>query len=54
MDKKYLGKNIALPTETHSALVKVQEQLTEQFGFEPSLPETIAYLIKNYNTDMRR
>jgi hypothetical protein len=54
LDKKYLGKAVNLPVETHNALVKVQGELTQQLGFEPSLTETIAYLIKNYNTDTRR
>jgi hypothetical protein len=54
LDKKYLGKNIALPQATHDALVKIQEELTEKLGFEPSLTETVAYLIKNYNSDTRR
>lgn len=37
MDKKYIGKQIALNKETAHELAEVRTQLTVKFGFEPSL-----------------
>jgi hypothetical protein len=47
VDKKYVGKVIALPKDAHEALTKVQDELTAKLGFKPSLSETLVYLIKN-------
>lgn len=49
MDKKYIGKQLPLPKETHESLSKIREELTATLGFEPSLSETVAFLCKKYN-----
>ena len=46
MNKKYLGKSVALPTATHGAVVLLQKQLTKRLGFDPSLSDTIAYAVR--------
>jgi hypothetical protein len=50
VDKKYVAKALALPIDTHEALIKVQEELEQKLGFKPSLSETILYLVKNRKT----
>lgn len=47
MDKKYIGKAVALPKDTYEALLKVQDELNAKLGFKPSISETITYLVKN-------
>lgn len=46
MDKKYLGRVVNLPKAALENLVAVQGHLTSQFGFTPSLSETMTYLCK--------
>lgn len=51
MDKKYIGKAVSLPRETHEALVVAQQELAAKLGFTPSLSETVMYLVKNRGTN---
>lgn len=45
MDKKYVGRVVALPKDVADALVAAQRDIAASLGFEPSLPQTIAFLI---------
>lgn len=49
MDAKYIGKAVNLPKEAHEQLEGVRAELHASLGFEPSLTETIQYLIKQHN-----
>ena len=52
MDKKYIGKTIALPKDVADRLLEVQTSLTQKLGFEPSLAETIAYMAHEFRKKM--
>lgn len=49
MDRKYIGRTIALPKEAAALLLEVQESLISKLGFKPSLSDTVAYLCKQWS-----
>lgn len=48
MDRKYVGKTLALPKDVADALQAVREEVSAKLGFTPSLSETVSYLINHY------
>lgn len=51
MDKKYSGKVVNLPHETHQRLEAYRAKLSVHLGFTPSLSETIAFALKARERD---
>lgn len=48
MDKKYIGKTLALPKDVADALENVRVELSTELGFKLSLSDAIARLVKMY------
>lgn len=51
---KYAGKTIALPKEVADRLLAVQAKLIEQLGFQPSLSEVVACILKNWESQQTK
>ena len=52
MDKKYIGKHVALPKDTADKLEAVRAEISAELGFALSLAEAISYLCKEHE-DMK-